>query len=152
MSATLEAYLGRRSAARVLLGPLRRGVGETIEAALLFADLRGFTGISERLSPHEVVPLLNEYFSLLTEITFQHEGTVFHMAGDCLMVGFGVPFEQDDSAQRAVRAAREMLDRFAVLADSWRSRPRWMASSVRTVSVETKALVEATPISGPACM
>ena len=74
------------------------------------------------MSPHEVVPLLNEYFSLLTEITFQHEGTVFHMAGDCLMVGFGVPFEQDDSQQRAVRAAREMLDRFAVLADSWRVR------------------------------
>ena len=67
-------------------------------AVIMFADLRGFTGISERLSPHEVVPLLNEYFSLLTEITFQHEGTVFHMAGDCLMVGFGVPFEQNDSA------------------------------------------------------
>jgi adenylate cyclase len=91
-------------------------------AVIMFADLRGFTGISERLSPHEVVPLLNEFFSLLTEITFQHEGTVFHMAGDCLMVGFGVPFEQDDSPERAVRAAREMLDRFSVLADSWRSR------------------------------
>jgi adenylate cyclase len=91
-------------------------------AVIMFADLRGFTSISERLSPHEVVPLLNEYFSLLTEITFQHEGTVFHMAGDCLMVGFGVPFEQDDSPERAVRAGREMLDRFALLADSWRLR------------------------------
>jgi class 3 adenylate cyclase len=91
-------------------------------AVIMFADLRGFTGISERLSPHEVVPLLNEYFSLLTEITFQHEGTVFHMAGDCLMVGFGVPFEQSDSPQRAVRAAQEMLHRFAKLADTWRAR------------------------------
>lgn len=91
-------------------------------AVVLFADLRGFTCISERLSPHEVVPLLNEYFSLLTEITFQHEGTVFHMAGDCLMVGFGVPLEQCDSSERAVLAAREMLVRFGRLADSWRER------------------------------
>ncbi len=77
-------------------------------AVVLFADLRGFTSISERLEPHEVVPLLNEYFSLLTEITFRHDGTVFHMAGDSLMLGFGVPLEQPDSPQRAVRAAREM--------------------------------------------
>lgn len=91
-------------------------------AVVLFADLRGFTGISERLSPHEVVPLLNEYFSLLTEITFRHEGTVFHMAGDCLMVGFGVPLEQRDSSQRAVLAGQEMLERFSRLADSWRDR------------------------------
>ncbi|HXS28967.1 MAG TPA: adenylate/guanylate cyclase domain-containing protein [Steroidobacteraceae bacterium] len=91
-------------------------------AVVLFADLRGFTGISERLSPHEVVPLLNEYFSLLTEITFRHEGTVFHMAGDCLMVGFGVPLEQRDGPARAVLAAQEMLERFSLLADSWRDR------------------------------
>jgi class 3 adenylate cyclase len=91
-------------------------------AVVMFADLRGFTGISERLSPQEVVPLLNEYFSLLTAITFQHEGTVFHMAGDCLMVGFGVPLEQADSPERAVRTAQEMLDRFGELADSWRKR------------------------------
>ena len=91
-------------------------------AAVMFADLRGFTGLSERLSPHEVVPLLNEYFSLLTEITFSHEGTVFHMAGDCLMVGFGVPLEQTDSSERAVRTAQEMLERFGGLADSWRAR------------------------------
>jgi class 3 adenylate cyclase len=69
-----------------------------------------------------VVPLLNEFFSLLTEITFRHEGTVFHMAGDCLMVGFGVPLEQADSPERAVRAAREMLTSFGALARSWKVR------------------------------
>ena len=91
-------------------------------AVVLFADLRGFTSLSERLAPHEVVPLLNEYFSLLTEITFRYEGTVFNMAGDCLMLGFGVPLEQPDSPARAVRAAREMLDGFAALAQNWKSR------------------------------
>jgi class 3 adenylate cyclase len=89
---------------------------------VLFADLRGFTSISEQLAPHDVVPLLNEYFSLLTEITFRHEGTVFHMAGDCLMLGFGVPLEQADSPQRAVRAAREMLIGFGELARGWKER------------------------------
>jgi class 3 adenylate cyclase len=69
-----------------------------------------------------VVPLLNEYFSLLTEITFRHEGTVFHMAGDCLMLGFGVPLEQPDSPQRALQAAREMLESFGALARSWEER------------------------------
>jgi adenylate cyclase len=89
---------------------------------VLFADLRGFTSLSERLEPPRVVPLLNEYFSLLTEITFRHEGTVFHMAGDCLMLGFGVPLEQPDSPQRAVYAAGEMLTRFTDLARRWKER------------------------------
>jgi class 3 adenylate cyclase len=127
LQATFRRYVSPQLADRILDNSRLRDSILTASdirthAVIMFADLRGFTGISERLSPHEVVPLLNEYFSLLTEITFQHEGTVFHMAGDCLMVGFGVPFEQDDSPQRAVRAAREMLDRFAVLAESWRSR------------------------------
>jgi adenylate cyclase len=91
-------------------------------AVVLFADLRGFTSISEQLDPHRVVPLLNEFFSLLTEITFRHEGTVFHMAGDCLMLGFGVPLEQPDSPERAVRAAREMLTSFSALASAWKER------------------------------
>lgn len=91
-------------------------------AVVLFADLRGFTSITEQLDPQRVVPLLNEFFSLLTEITFKYDGTVFHMAGDCLMLGFGVPLEQPDSAQRAVSAAREMLTGFTELSRSWRER------------------------------
>jgi len=91
-------------------------------AVVLFADLRGFTSLSERLAPHEVVPLLNEYFSLLTDITFRYEGTVFNMAGDCLMLGFGVPLEQPDSPARAVHAAQDMLGGFASLALDWKSR------------------------------
>jgi class 3 adenylate cyclase len=91
-------------------------------AVVLFADLRGFTSITEQLEAQHIAPLLNEFFSLLTDITFKYDGTVFHMAGDCLMLGFGVPLEQPDSAQRAVSAAREMLASFAGLARSWRER------------------------------
>lgn len=92
------------------------------EAAIMFADMRGFTSLAERLKPAEVVELLNEFFALLTEITFRYDGTVFSMASDSLMVGFGVPVAQTDGVLRAIRAAREMLDEFAVLASRWKQR------------------------------
>jgi len=127
MRQTFRRYVSPRLADKILEdAQLRDTLLSTADvrthAVVLFADLRGFTSISERLEPHEVVPLLNEYFSLLTEITFRHDGTVFHMAGDCLMLGFGVPLEQPDSPQRAVRAAQEMLESFAELARSWKER------------------------------
>lgn len=127
MRQTFRRYVSPRLADKILEdAQLRDTLLSTADvrthAVVLFADLRGFTSISERLEPHEVVPLLNEYFSLLTEITFRHDGTVFHMAGDSLMLGFGVPLEQPDSAQRAVRAAQEMLENFAELARSWKER------------------------------
>ena len=127
MRQTFRRYVSPRLADKILEdAQLRDTLLSTADvrthAVVLFADLRGFTSISERLEPHEVVPLLNEYFSLLTEITFRHDGTVFHMAGDSLMLGFGVPMEQPDSPQRAVRAAREMLESFGELARSWKER------------------------------
>ena len=124
---TFRRYVSPRVADKILEdSQLRDTLLSTADArahaVVLFADLRGFTSIAEQLEPHLVVPLLNEFFSLLTEITFRHEGTVFHMAGDGLMLGFGVPLEQPDSPQRAVRAAQEMLAGFAALAQSWKAR------------------------------
>ena len=124
---TFRRYVSPKVADKILEdAQLRDTLLSTADArahvAVLFADLRGFTALSEQLEASDVVPLLNEYFSLLTEITFRHEGTVFHMAGDCLMLAFGVPLEQPDSAQRAVRAAGEMLRGFTVLAASWKQR------------------------------
>ncbi|TLY67472.1 MAG: adenylate/guanylate cyclase domain-containing protein [Gammaproteobacteria bacterium] len=124
---TFRRYVSPRVADKILEdAQLRDTLLATAElrahAVVLFADLRGFTSISEQLDPRRVVPLLNEYFSLLTDITFRHEGTVFHMAGDCLMLGFGVPLEQPDSPERSVRAAQEMLKSFSALARSWKER------------------------------
>jgi class 3 adenylate cyclase len=128
---TFRRYVSPRVADKILedtelratlLAPAEAPADARAHAVVLFADLRGFTGIAEQLDPHRVVPLLNEFFSLLTEITFKYDGTVFHMAGDCLMLGFGVPLQQPDSAQRAVSAAREMLARFTELSRSWRER------------------------------
>jgi len=125
--AAFRRYISPKLADRILDNPELRdsvfsGSNARAHAAVMFADMRGFTGISERLTPAEVVELLNEFFALLTDITFQYDGTVFNMAGDSLMVGFGVPVEQSDGAQRAILAAQLMLEKFSALADKWKAR------------------------------
>ena len=97
--------------------PARRG-----EVVVLFADLRGFTRMTESIDVAQMVDMLNQYFTVLTVATYQHEGTIFNMAGDSLLVGFNVPFSQPDAAARAWRAATEMQSRFAPIAADWRMR------------------------------
>lgn len=126
LRATFRRYVSARLADQILDSPISNSeqmkAGTRAQAAVMFADMRGFTGIAERLSPDQVFELLNEFFTVLTRIAFRHEGTVFNMAGDSLMVGFGVPIPQADGGTRAVRAAREMLASFAELAEQWRMR------------------------------
>lgn len=120
--ATTEAADGATPSATDSLPTDASGRYTRVRSTVMFADMRGFTRISERLSPTEVVPLLNEYFELLTGIATEHGGTVFNMAGDGLMVGFGVPREEPDASRRAVETAREMLARFDGLASQWKRR------------------------------
>ncbi len=91
------------------------------EATVMFVDLRGFTAMSESLQPTQVVALLNEFFTMLTDVAYRYEATVFNMAGDCLLIGFGVPFAQTDSTQRAVKAALDMQCEFIRVKDNWQS-------------------------------
>jgi class 3 adenylate cyclase/catechol 2,3-dioxygenase-like lactoylglutathione lyase family enzyme len=101
----------------------REGIGQArVSGTVLFADMRGFTAVAERLAPSDVVPLLNEYFSMLSAVTREHGGTVFHMAGDGLMAGFGLPLPADDASGRAVSAARGMIEGFGRLAADWKAR------------------------------
>jgi class 3 adenylate cyclase len=101
----------------------RDGIGQArVTGTVLFADMRGFTAVAERLSPADVVPLLNEYFAMLSSVTREHGGTVFHMAGDGLMAGFGLPLPSDDASGRAVSAARGMIAGFGQLASEWKAR------------------------------
>ncbi len=94
-------------------------VGET-RATVLFADLRGYTGVAERLGPSGVVPLLEEFFDLLGRATARHDGVVFHVAGDGMMAAFGLDRAETDGARAALAASRAMLDGFAALAVRWR--------------------------------
>lgn len=90
------------------------------EGVAMFADLRGFTALSEALQPMQVVAILNEFFSALTQAAYRHEGTIFNMAGDCLLIGFGVPFPQQDAPQRAVKAAIDMQNAFQEVFAKWK--------------------------------
>ncbi|WP_353570546.1 response regulator [Candidatus Albibeggiatoa sp. nov. BB20] len=91
-----------------------------LDAVILFADLRGFTAMSEMLKPTDVVSLLNEFFTMLTEVGYRYDGTIFNMAGDCLLIGFGVPFHQQDAPIRSLDAAMDMQKEFIALDHSWR--------------------------------
>jgi class 3 adenylate cyclase/CheY-like chemotaxis protein len=96
------------------------GFQTRFDAVILFADLRGFTRMAEQLPPAQVVKLLNQYFSLLTGVTYRHNGVIFNMAGDSLLVGFGVPFEQPDAAAQAIKCGHEMLAEFETLSAEWK--------------------------------
>ncbi len=82
--------------------------GRQMEISVLFADIRGFTTISENLSPPEVVEILNQYLDSMEEEVFRQGGTLDKYTGDGMMVLFGAPLEQPDHAGRAVRAALGM--------------------------------------------
>jgi class 3 adenylate cyclase len=108
--AALEAYLGRRSTARVLNAPLRRNVGETIQAALLFADLRGFTALSDDNPPAVVIAALDAWFDRIAGSVHVFGGEVLKFIGDGILAIFPVTGEAPraacDAALRAVAAAR----------------------------------------------
>src|SRR5262249_5750281 len=108
--AALEAYLGRRSAAKMLAAPLRRNAGETIEAALLFADLRGFTALSESNPPEVVIAALDAWFDRIAGAVHAFGGEVLKFIGDGILAIFPVAGrsarEACDAALRAVSAAK----------------------------------------------
>lgn len=88
---------------------LRLG-GERRETTILFSDLRGFTSYSEQLSPDSVIEVLNRYLGEMSDAIMDHGGTLVAYMGDGIMAVFGAPLEQPDHADRAVAAAREMLE------------------------------------------
>ena len=83
------------------------------EVTVLFSDLRGFTSFSEQREPDEVIEILNEYLTEMSNAILDRGGTLVSYIGDGIMAVFGAPIEQGDHAERAVTAAREMLDRLA---------------------------------------
>ncbi len=84
--------------------------GVRIEATLFFSDIRGFTTYSETRPPDEVVEVLNRYLGAMTDSIMDHGGTLVSYMGDGIMAVFGAPVAQEDHADRAIAAAREMLD------------------------------------------
>jgi len=102
----------------VQLGGAKRRV------VILFSDIRGFTSLSEPMSPDEIATLLTDYFTEMVEIVFEHGGTLDKFIGDALMALWGAPLSRWDDADRAMRAAVAMQQRLARLNQEWEGRGR----------------------------
>ncbi len=84
--------------------------GESRQITILFSDIRGFTTLSEKRTPQQIVALLNRYFTLQVEVVFRHGGSLDKFIGDCIMAFWGAPLDDADHARHAVEAALEMAD------------------------------------------
>jgi adenylate cyclase len=93
--------------------------GAKREVVVLFSDIRGFTPLSERMSPDEIATLLTEYFSEMVDVVFEHGGTLDKFIGDAVMALWGAPLARDDDADQAVRAAVAMQRRIDWLNAEW---------------------------------
>ena len=96
--------------------------GEAKTLTVFFCDLQDFTSISEQLNPIQLNKLLNEYFTVMTEILFKHEATIDKYIGDAIMAFWNAPIKQEKHAQHAVEAAMEMDKAIKELARKFISR------------------------------
>src|SRR5690606_33759115 len=116
----LRRYVSPQVADAVLSGGAPVALASTRRnLTVLFSDIRGFTEMSERMEPEELVEALNEYFTVMTDIVFRHGGTLDKYLGDGILSFFGDPIPFEDHAGRAVATAFEMRDALAVLRERW---------------------------------
>ena len=101
--------------------PLALG-GKRMAVSVVFADVVGFTPLAESRDAERIVALLNELFSMLTEIVFRHGGTVDKFIGDCIMAVWGAPVPQEDHARRALAAAEDMMRFLETANEEWREK------------------------------
>jgi adenylate cyclase len=87
--------------------------GEKRKVTIMMTDLRGFTALSERLKPEEVVKMLNAYFEVMMDVILKYQGTINEIIGDALLVIFGAPQEMADRAGRAIACAIDMQNAMA---------------------------------------
>jgi len=104
-------YVAREVVEEILKDPENLVLsGERRQVTVLFCDVRGFTPMSERLAPEEVVLLLNDFYNLMIETTFKFDGTLDKFLGDAVMAVFGAPMAHPDHSARAIRTALAMQE------------------------------------------
>ncbi|WP_164017221.1 adenylate/guanylate cyclase domain-containing protein [Pyxidicoccus trucidator] len=119
---TFQHYLDASVMEQVLEHPERLKLGgERKELTVLFSDIRGFTSLSEQLSPEQLVTFINQYLTPMTGVVFTHGGTLDKYIGDAIMSFWGAPVDQPDHALRACRAALDFLDTLQALKVRWRA-------------------------------
>lgn len=111
-------YVSKQVAEKVFEDPdafLDKLKGERVEVSVMFADIMGFTPMSEAMDPEDVVSILNTYLSRMTDSVFKHEGTLDKFIGDCVMAVFGAPILLDNPSLNAVRSAIDIQKNIAAL-------------------------------------
>ncbi|MCK4782626.1 MAG: adenylate/guanylate cyclase domain-containing protein, partial [Desulfobacteraceae bacterium] len=93
--------------------------GDEKDLSVLFSDIRGFTTIAEGLTPEDLVHLLNEYLTVMTDVVFNHDGTLDKYMGDAIMAIYGAPLDQPDHPARACRSALDMMTSLKELNEKW---------------------------------
>ncbi len=96
--------------------------GKRVKATVFYSDIRGFTAMSEHMTPDEIYKQLNEYFEEMCAIIFKYDGYVDKFIGDCVMSVFSAPDPKPDDARRAVRAAVEQQTRIKEIGEQWAAR------------------------------
>jgi class 3 adenylate cyclase/sensor domain CHASE-containing protein len=120
LRSALGRYVSEDVARAVLAHPEGAALGgETREVTILFSDIRGYSTISERMPPAEVVELLNEYFGAISEVIEARGGVVIEFLGDAVLAVFGAPNPLPDHAERAVRTALDIGLRGEELNRGW---------------------------------
>ncbi len=99
--------------------------GTEVQVTALFSDVEGFSALSEELSPHELVTLMNEYLGAMTETFQKEQGTLDKYIGDAIVTMFGMPYPVRDHAARACRSAVRMQERHAALRELWTVEGKW---------------------------
>jgi adenylate cyclase len=113
-------YVAKDVYDQLLADPNRAALGgRRREMTVLFSDVRGFTAMSEKATPEEVVGQLNEYFSRMVQVLFAHRGTLDKFVGDMVMGLFGAPLDDPDHAEHAVQAALAMTRELDALNAEW---------------------------------
>ena len=110
LKSTMSRYMDPAIADRLLATGTEILGGTSVECTVLFADVRGFTTLTEQLGPQGTVALLNEYFTLMVDCIQQENGMLDKFIGDAIMAAFGIPVGHEDDADRAVRAAIAMIE------------------------------------------
>lgn len=105
-----QKYVPNQVIEQFFASPESMLVGQERELAILFSDIRGFTTLSEGLTPSNLVESLNRYFSKMVEVIMQQQGVVDKYIGDAIMAFFGAPAPDEESCFHAVGAALDMLD------------------------------------------
>jgi adenylate cyclase len=119
--ATFGKYVSRDIVEEILKNPENMGLeGKRKHITVLFSDVRGFTALSEQITPEQVVSLLSDYLGRVAHIVFDHKGTVDKFIGDAVFAVFGAPVSHGNDAERAIRTGIAMIELVDSLADRWK--------------------------------